>query len=180
MNPIPQTKAFQKIIQFYLLESPVRTRVSIPNAEKDPNDPQAKYKCNFKNVSKRGITFEERGLDGAKLNSLRSAMMRITKVKLFVVESADKVSEIANENNDSEFIVIKKNEGNFSVTEGYFYCIRNAFAHGGFDVDGTIYYLRNEVRGEIRGLARIKEKSLLAWIDLVNMDLEEIKKAGKK
>lgn len=179
MNPIPQTKTFLKIIQFYLLESPVRKRVSIPKADRDPNDPQAKYKCNFKKVSKRGISFEERGLDGAKLNSLRAAMIRVTKVELSAVESANEVIKIADQNKNSEFIVIKKNESNSSVTEGYFYCIRNAFAHGGFDVDGDTYYLKNEDRGEIKGLARIREESLLAWIDLVNMDLNEIKKAGR-
>ena len=179
MNPIPiSSKSFQKIIQFYLFETPVRTRVSTPKNKRDPNDPQSKYKCSFKKVSKRGITFEDRGLDGPKLNIVRSAMIRVADVKLIVVDNVEEVVEKAIKEK-GEFIVIWRNEGNYSVTEGYYYCIRNAFAHGDFDVDGKVYTLKNEAGGKIKGMARLKESSLLAWIDLVNMDIEEIRKAGK-
>lgn len=177
-NPIPNTKNFQKIIRFYLLECPVRTRSHIPKKDRDPDDPQAKYKFLFRKVSKRGISFEDRHLDGPKLNSLRAAMQRVTDVKLIVVDTSNEVETVASEE-AGEFVVIKRNEDNVSVTEGYFYAIRNAFAHGDFDVDRTIYKLCNEAKGEVKGLARIKESSLLKWIELVNMDIEDIKKAGK-
>jgi len=180
MNPIPQTINFYRIIQFYLFECPVRTRHPIPKKDRDPNDSQAKYKYSFKAVSKRGITFEDRGLDGARLNSLRYAMMRMTNVELIALKATDDIENaVSKQDIQSEYVIIKRNEQSVSITEGFFYCIRNALAHGGFDTDGEVYYLRNEAKGEVKGVARIKESSLLAWIDLVNMDLKEIKQAGK-
>lgn len=183
VNAIPQTKAFHRIIQCYLLECPVRTRIQIPVKDRDPNDPQAKYKCLFKKVSKRGTTFYERGLDGSNLNVLRAAMKRVTDVKLIVVDTVNEVTSVSAELDllaEQEYIIIKRNEGNVSVTEGYFYCIRNAFAHGNFDVDGSTYYLRNEVHGEIRGVARLLESSLIKWSELINMSIGDIKSAGRK
>ena len=180
MNPIPLTdKNFQRILRFYLFETPVRTfcrkKKDDPGATSD--QPHPKFNYEFRKVSKRGITFSERGLDGPKLNSLRAAMVRMTGVELHAVD--DDV-EKNSEEMDAEYIIIKRNENNVSITEGYFYCIRNAFAHGDFDVEGNVYTLKNEAGGKVKGMARLKEDSLLAWIDLVSMDIEEIKRAGKK
>lgn len=173
------SRSFQKIIKFYLFECPVRLRKPIPKKDRDSNDPQAKYKFLFKKVSKRGVTFDERGLDGAALNTLRAAMKRATGVTLKAVDDADSVSNIAADLEGSEYIVIKRNESNFSITEGYFYCIRNAFAHGDFEVVGKEYILKNEDKGCVKGLARLSEKSLLAWIDLVELSVEDIRRAGR-
>lgn len=182
MNPIPlSNKNFQKIILFYLFECPVRTyeRKKKEERSRSADQPHPKYNYNFKKVCKRGITFADRGLDGANLNSLRAAMQRVTGVKLLAVDTVEDVIKTAEET-DGEYIIIKKNtENNISVTEGYFYCIRNAFAHGDFDVNGKTYEFRNETGEKVKGLARLKESSLLRWIELVNMDIEEIKKAGK-
>lgn len=174
-TPIPLTnKAFQRIIQFYLFECPVRTRERIPKKDRDPNDPQAKYKFRFKRVAKRGKSFEDRGLDGAKLNTLRAAMKRVSNVKLEAVAE----NEVTDPGID-EYIIIRRNEENTSITEGYFYCIRNAFAHGNFDVVNGVYYLRNMAGDTIKGLAKLKEETLLAWIELVNMTPEELKQKRK-
>ncbi len=184
MNPIPfSSKNFQRIIQFYLFESPTRTydRVKKAVIGATPDQPHPKYDYNFKNVSKRGITFADRGLDGPNLNSLRAAMKRVTKVSLIVVSSEDELLEKANSMSPNEeyLIITHKENSKVSITEGYFYCIRNSFAHGDFDVERKIYILKNEDHNKIKGLARIKESSLLAWIELVNMDIDDIKKAGR-
>ena len=187
MNAIPLSrKNFQTIIQFYLFESPVRTytRKTKQVFGATTAQPHPEYDYYFKKVSKRGITFADRGIDGSKLNSLRAAMKRVTGVELLAVNTNEEVIEKVNAfKKSAEFIVIKRgaeNKYGVSVTEGYFYCIRNAFAHGDFEVEGKIYTLRNEDRGKVKGLARLKESSLLTWIDLVNMDIESIKLAGKK
>ena len=184
MNTIPLArKDFQRIIQFYLFETPVRTyeRSGKKGGPVTKDQPDPKYNYLFKKVSKRGITFADRNLDGSKLNSLRAAMARVSNVKFIVVDDYAEVMKAASSfDEDTEYLVIKRNYENVSVTEGYFYFIRNAFAHGDFDVDGKIYTLKNEKNGNVKGMARIKEDSLLAWIDLVNMDAEDIKKAGRK
>ena len=172
MAQIPlSNESFQRIICFYLFECPVRVRKRMPKSERLTS--QDKYKFCFRKVSKRGITFEERGLDGAKLNTLRAAMKRATGVTMKAVDS-DVFALDA-----EEYIVIKKNEENTSITEGYFYCIRNAFAHGDFEVENDVYVFRNRPDDTIKGLARLKEKTLLKWIDLVSMTSEELKKVGK-
>lgn len=176
MSPIPLTnKAFQRIIQFYLFECPVRTyrRVTKEMPGRTEEQPHPKYNFNFKKVSKRGITFADRGLDGAKLNTLRAAMKRVANVTMEAV-----VGEVVAPEAE-EYIVIKKNDQNISITEGYFYCIRNALAHGDFDVEKGVYELRNRSDETIKGLARLKEKTLLKWIELVDMTAEELKQVGR-
>lgn len=180
MKPIPlSNRNFQRIIQFYLFETPVRTFTKNKlKFERTTDQPHPKYNYEFKKVSKRGVTFAERGLDGPRLNSLRAAMIRMTGVKLINVLD-DVATKVEKMDNSSEYIIIKRNDNNVSVTEGYFYCIRNAFAHGDFNVDGKVYFLCNEVGGKVKGIARLNERSLLAWIDLVSMDIENIKKVPK-
>ena len=180
MNEIPlDSQSFQKIIKFYLFECPVRLRKPIPKKDRNLDDPQSKYKYLFKKVSKRGVTFDERGLDGASLNTLRAAMKRVTGVILKAVDDTESVSTAVANMEGSEYIVIKRNESSCSITEGYFYCIRNALAHGDFNIVEKVYFLKNEDKGSIKGLARLTEKSLLAWIDLVELNVEEIRSAGR-
>ena len=181
MRQIPLTlKGFQAIIKFYLFESPVQTFKKENKTEKGSttNQPHPKYNYTFRRVSKRGVSFADRGIVGGKLNSFRAAMARVTSVSLIPVDNnvLDKEQEL---DAFSEYIIIKKNENNVSITEGYFYFIRNALAHGDFDVDNKVYRLRNELGGVVRGVARLKESSLLKWIDLFYMNIEDIKKAGK-
>ena len=113
-------------------------------------------------------------MDGARLNTLRAAMKRVTNVTMETVECDVVAPECV-----GEYIVIKKNEENTSITEGFFYCIRNALAHGDFDVEKGVYELRNRSGENIKGLERLKEKTLLKWIELVDMTVEELKQAGR-
>ena len=77
---------------------------------------------------------------------------------------------------NSEYIIIKRNDGRVSVTEGYFYCIRNALAHGGYYVDeNKTYWFENYCGTSLRGVGKVKEETLLAWIDLFNLDYENIR-----
>ncbi len=101
-------------------------------------------------------------------------MKRVSNVKLEAVAE----NEVTDPGID-EYIIIRRNEENTSITEGYFYCIRNAFAHGNFDVVNGVYYLRNMAGDTIKGLAKLKEETLLAWIELVNMTPEELKQKRK-
>lgn len=103
---------------------------------------------------------------------------KYAKAALIAVNREEDVIPTAQKQRN-DYIVIWKNEGNVSVTEGYFYCIRNAFAHGDFDVSNKIYTFRNENGNKVKGLAKIKESSLLSWIELVNMDIDDIKRAGR-
>lgn len=173
-------KAFQRIIQFYLLECPVRVinRVRKSKESAAPNGLQThpKYNYYFSKVSQRGVTFADRDLDGPRLNAFRAAMKRVADTDI-VLQSCDSVQL---PETSEEYLVVKTCEARVSITEGYFYCVRNALAHGGFSVDehGT-YLFENFDKGKLKGVGRIKEATLLKWIDLFNMDYESIRNAGK-
>ena len=173
-------RGFQRIIQFYLLECPVRVfnRIGKSKESMALNGLQThpKYNYHFIKVSRRGITFADRNLDGPRLNAFRAAMKRVAATNI-VLQSCDSVQR---PETSEEYLVVKTCEGRVSITEGYFYCVRNALAHGGFSVDeqGT-YLLENFDKGTLKGVGRIKESTLLKWIDLFNMDYESIRNAGK-
>lgn len=175
------SRNFQRVIHFYLFECPVRTfnrkKKSKEGIIESEVQTHPKYNYHFSRVSNRGVTFANRGLDGAKLNSFRAAMKRVAETDIILLP----VSEIPTIDTKQEYLFILKNPENVSVTEGYFYCIRNALAHGSFDVtDSKDYIFVNDDKGKLKGMGRVKEKTLLSWIDLFNMDIEDIKKAGKQ
>ena len=173
---------FQRILKFYLFECPARSYDRI-GKEKDTlktveSQIDPKYNYHFHRVSKRGVSFYDKGIYAGRLNSFRAAMKRVaaTNIVLDSVDSLDDYDEL----DKNEYLIIKRNYQNISDTEGYFYCIRNAFAHGNFDVSKQGYYIfENSNRGKLKGIGRLSKRTLLAWIDLFNMDIDDIKNAGK-
>ena len=171
------SRNFQKIVCFYLFECPVRTFTKKIQNDAAIESAHSKYDYQFHRVSNRGQSFADRGIQGAKLNSFRAAMKRVAAAEIQLLA----VSEIPEVIDDTcEYLIIKANPNNVSNTEGFFYCIRNAFAHGSFNVtESKEYYFTNTSRNKIKGIGKISEKTLLAWINLFNSSLEEIKNAGK-
>lgn len=178
-SPIPLgRKKFQTIIGFYLFECPVRTfqikNKDIPGITVE--DPHPKYTYDFSRVSRRGLTFRERGLDGPVLNSLRAAMKRAAPGIILSGVTDDPVIPDAD-----EYIIIRKNEKNCSITEGYFYCVRNGFAHGSFNIEGRYYSFENRtIKNKLNGIARLKENTLIEWIRLCGMSASELKEYRKQ
>lgn len=56
--------------------------------------------------------------------------------------------------------------------------IRNAFAHGSFEVIGKIYYFECYNKEDLRAIIRLKEKTLLSWIELIHIDISKLKKTA--
>ena len=176
---IPIEKAnFQSIIWFYLFECPVRTRKRKKNKLKVQGSsiPQPKYNYEYVRVCQRGKSFADRGLTGGNLNALRAAMKRVVSSETRVETVEEDVSSYSC---SGEHLIVHKNEDNISDTEGLFYCIRNAFAHGSFEVIGDTYYFENYSDGVLVGKGMLKESTLLMWKNLVDMSIEDIKMAGK-
>ena len=174
------SKNFQKILQFYLFECPVETYRHVKKEKEDiserENQINPRYNYHFYRVSHSGVSFADKGLVGSKLNSFRAAMKRVAETNILLLA----VNEIPKIDYGQEYIVIKKNHDHVSDTNGLFYCIRNAFAHGNFEVtESKEYYFENRDNDKLKGVAKLKEKTLLSWIDLFNLDIDEIKKARK-
>lgn len=150
MKRLLRKKNFQTIIRFYLFECPVQYN-------------------NGKKVSAMGKTFNERRLGNKALNTLKAAMCRCSRVSLSKSNGRLIVPE-----GYGEYLIIKE-RSDISVVNGYFYAIRNAFAHGMFSLDGEYYLIENWNKGELKAIGRLKEKTLLRWIELCDMDVAELK-----
>ena len=69
-----------------------------------------------------------------------------------------------------EMVIFIENS-DLKKTRTIFYAIRNAFAHGSFSVSGAgekrTYCLENRKDGVLKARIRLREKTLLNWIELV-------------
>ncbi len=170
MIPIKDVN-FQKIICFYLFECPAR---SVRREEKKAGEgitkehPHPKYRFKYNRVSQLGLTFEDRGIVGAKLNTLRAALLKTAGKDFVLCVGANK--DIPK---SKEYIWLKDTE---FITEGIFRFIRNSFAHGEFDIKNKIYRLVNHSGTDLKGQAVISERTLLEWIKVVNMSIEDMRK----
>lgn len=154
---------FLKIIDFYLFKCPVQLNTDVK-------------------VSARGETFELRGITKGRLRSLlKEVKSAFSKETFIAVKSSSPISveqyidsmQQKTSFNDAHFeFVVFSVDTNLKQTKSLFYAIRNAFAHGSFSVCNTVnskkvYYLENEKKGLIKARMRLKEETLINWINLV-------------
>lgn len=145
----------QRIVQFYVWETPVS------------------------GVSSKGTSFSELGWKGGSFNTLHARMKKASQFpsKNWIAVSSKKIEERLREINrlakydcSFEFAIHAIKDG-LNKTEGLFYFIRNAFAHGGFATSsfkGEKYYvLENRQGSKLKGRAVIRETTLLNWIKIV-------------
>ncbi len=187
----PEYKSnYPKIISFYLFNCPVQTFTyeKIDKTKKKGKDNRRKV---FKKVSQTNDTFESRNWVKGNLITLQNAMKG--NIPFIFVESTDNVEEkhrnleasSSNSDKNYEYVIFKKS-GELSQTVSIFYHIRNAIAHGSFSVvrnnDTPIYYFQSQKDGDIKSRIRLKENTLLQWIDFFNSNVSEIKemKQAKK
>lgn len=149
---------FLKVIDFYLFHCPV--------------DKKGK-----EIVSARGKTFRERNITDKKLRALLAEMKKDiehyeladehckVEERVFIAENSKKYN-----NTEFQMIIFYENK-DLGKTKTIFYAIRNAFAHGSFSVKPSkgekIYYFENRYQKIIKAQFRIKETTLLKWIDLI-------------
>ena len=154
---------FAKIYRFFVIETPVE------------------------GVSQRGKSFEQRGWN---LKSLNAAIKRSTsflKSEWYVCT----VKEIENKMREYGIFNSVKLPREFAIhtahnnsnTEGLFYAIRCAFAHGAFSLhtcSGERYYFfENKDRDKYKGRIVIKESSLISIIDTVESEINNISTTRK-
>ena len=145
-------KKFKQIIKFYLFECPVQY-------------------SSKKKVSQIGKTFDQRGLGNKSLNTLRAAMIRVSKAQLNTIKGDPVIPDGVN-----EYLIVHERT-DMSKINSYFYSIRNSFAHGQFEYDQQGYFIfENHAKGKLQAIGRIHENTLLKWIDLCNMNVSELRK----
>ncbi len=160
-------KDFARIYRFFVIETPVE------------------------GISKRGISFKQRGWN---LNSLNAALKRSTaflKNSWHVYTAKEAENQMRSHDIfDSVKMPIEiaiHTSRNDSNTVGLFYSIRCAFAHGAFSLhtcnSERYYFLENKDKDIYKGRIVIKESSLISIIDTVESEppnKKDKKKIAKK
>jgi hypothetical protein len=163
---------FIRIIDFYLFNCPVQT-VKYVKKEK---------KKEYHRVSARAQTFEETVWTKGNLNTLLTEMKR-NKTYIPLKDTDNVEEQRKSVDGNSEFIVFKENS-ELKKLKSIFYAIRNAFAHGSFSIvnnnQNTIYYLESAKDEKIKSQIKLKESTLLDWIDLFNSTPDEIREKNRE
>ena len=148
---------FQKILTFYLFNSPCE--ISKGTKENKTYIP----------VSKVDKTFSKQGWTDKNLNTLIEKMKNMSNhLEYYPISSNQSINTI--EKNiglsDPNFeMIIMHTRNDMSKACAIFYYIRNGFAHGLFDVKNNIYCFESSKNGVTKAKVRLKEETLLKWID---------------
>ncbi|WP_417751359.1 hypothetical protein [Senegalimassilia faecalis] len=145
------------------------------------------YKSRYDAVSACECSFKRRGITGHILSTLlaqlRRQMISIgTYRKIKSSESVEATVEEIRRNakaHDKEFdLLVFQDRNDMSETEAIYYYIRNAFAHGSFEIkqtkSGAIYYLESAKNGQIKSQMRLKTQTLKKFANLMNMTPDQI------
>ena len=160
---------FEKILCFYLFHCPCET---VKNS---------KGTRIYKKVSKRAKTLRDQGWVKGQLRTLLSSMKHTSSghLEYHLYNTGEKL-EVKMNNlsqtvslSDSHYemvIMIKRTD--MSNTSAIFYYLRNAFAHGSFSIvednKKNVYYFESSKDDSIKALIRLREETLLKWIDDFN------------
>ena len=148
---------FQKILTFYLFNSPCE--ISKGTKENKTYIP----------VSKVDKTFSKQGWTDKNLNTLIAKMKNMSNhLEYYPISSNQSINTI--EKNiglsDPNFeMIIMHTRNDMSKACAIFYYIRNGFAHGLFDVKNNICCFESSKNGVTKAKVRLKEETLLKWID---------------
>ena len=155
-------------------------------------DGKKKYKYVRKAVSARNSTFRSRNVCGhlliTVLAQIRRPLVRNSAYALIDSNDSveDKVQEIINGTtmSDTNFeLVVFQKRTDMSDTEAFYYYIRNAFAHGSFEIintdSGKIYKLESGKDDSVKAQMRLKESSLKRYIDYSMLSASEVKALQK-
>lgn len=170
---------FQKIIEFYLFKCPCETE----------SGSRKKNNKVYSAVSNQSITFRNQGWIKGKLNTLRSAMINTASSGNLQYKSFPKGAkiDILSDNMEKEShlsdqhfeMIIIAERADMSITCSIFYYIRNALAHGSFGYVTSsgkrTYYFESAKKGAINARIRLREETLLKWIEYFNYSPSELR-----
>lgn len=153
---------------------------------------KARYKRTYKPVSARNVSFRSRGICKDLFNTILAQIRRpLNKTKTYaLIKPTESVEATVNSIMSAtslsdqyyEMIVFQK-RSDMTDPEALYYYIRNAFAHGSFEVVPTnnenVYLLESRKDETVKAQMRLKETSLREYIKLANLTAEEIKKLRK-
>ena len=186
-KPIPTTDPiFQDIVCGLVFNCPSSTEHKVKVGVNEQG--KARYKSTYKSVSAREVSFRRRGISKSLFVTILAQIRRPLNAKKtyaliqpsesveFTVDSIMSTTSMGDP--FFELIVFQK-RNDMSDTEAFYYYLRNAFAHGLFEVvptnGGKVYLLESSKNGAIKAQMRLKENSLMEYIRLASLSVAEIK-----
>ena len=188
---IPMTNPiFQEIVCGFVFNCPSSTehreRIGVNEEGK------VRYKRTYKPVSARSVSFRKRGINKDLFLTILAQIRRpLNNIKTYaLIKASESVESTVNAiiNTTSlgdpyfEIIVFQK-RNDMTDTEALYYYIRNAFAHGSFEViptnKGHVYLLESSKDESVKAQMRLKETSLKEYLRLANLTAAEIKALQK-
>jgi len=191
MGEIPVNDiTFNQLVVALVFECPSSIRKKV--IDKEADDHKKKIEV-YSPVSSRKKSFREQNITKDLLTTILTQMRRPLQQNkaYFVLEYSDDVIKRVESLTKSstlkdpnfELIVMKK-RGDMSESEAIFYYIRNAFAHGSFEVKHfdslKVYYFESSKDKNIKAMMRLRESTLLQFAKLSQMDASQIKSFQKK
>jgi hypothetical protein len=182
---------FQKIIYGLLFECPAST-VKTFNANKGIPNSKKKMEKKLISVSNRKCSFHDRKINNGLLQTLLAQIKKPLKhnKSFIVVEKDDNVDQklIQFENSQSlkdenyEIVILRKRKY-LSISDAFYYDIRNAFAHGSFEMKktakGYVYLLECDKDSRVESKMRLKESTLQRYVELAQQTPEQIRNQQK-
>ena len=179
-------------IDFFVLHCPASNRSYV----KDGTwlDGKKKRKKIYKDVSARDCSFHRNGITGNLLSTILAEIRRpIAKQGLFQIIKTDvdvamttRVLLNGRTGNDHwpDLIVIHT-RSDMPDSESIYYYIRNAFAHGSFEIvrenkKQPVYRFESKKDGVIKARMQLKENTLIRLKELAEMGPKEIKQLQRR
>lgn len=142
----------------------------------------------YQSVSARNTSFHARGISGGLfltiLGEITGPLKR--KDRYIKVENGQTVEEVAasavkrlGSDAMKRDLLVFAPRSDMPDTEAIFYYIRNAFAHGSFEVQDVdcrrMYLLESDKKGKPLAMMRLSEQTLLHYAQLAHLSVKEIK-----
>lgn len=191
-NNIPMTnRQFQSIVKGFIFDCPCcnrhpKTIGVIPGGKK-------RKQLVYVPVSARAESFKSRGITGHLLTTILAQIRKpLTKNNAYValqpsediILAADRLILNSSQSDDMFEMMVFHKRTDMPDAEAIYYYIRNAFAHGSFEIincgSDTVYLIESSKEGSPKALMRLNENSLLRYLELKDMTSSEIKELQRK
>ena len=187
---IPVSSAvFNQIIDGFVFNCPS----SIKHEVKDKTKPGKEKETVYQDVSARMCSFRRRGIDSNLLTTLLTQIRRplvaqktysILKFDEDVEKAVSSIIATVSLADPCYDLIVYQRRSDMSDVEAIFYYIRNAFAHGSFEVkagNGKPYYLlQSDKNNKVKAQMRLKESTLMHLLEILKLNASDIRSKQRK
>ncbi len=176
---------FMKIVNGLVFECPSSIMKKTKNKETFPDG--KKYRYCYIPVSARKVSFRERDIESYLLTVILNQIKKpFQKNKAYynldntddVEANTKRIIEDSTLGDELFELMIFQKRSDMSDCEAIFYYIRNSFAHGSFEIvrknNTYTYILESSKDGMIKAQMRLKEETLLKYIELKEQSRKKI------